>query len=140
MRFFLTYICHACGTIKPCCRAATRLFLPTSFYFRNSSSFSKNFMISLLPLSYSFSCLLNFSFSFTKILICCISLSISLDFRALKRSLLDCVQVRPFLMLLLDLLEKSKPFELAGSVEVCEKSGSKNQICPGLFIGSSIQI
>ena len=39
------------------------LFLLASSCFRNSSSFSKDFMISVLLLTKSFSCLLNFSSS-----------------------------------------------------------------------------
>ena len=75
------------------------LFLLTSSCFKNSSSFSKDFIIFMLLSSKPFSCLLNFSKHFTKILICGIRSSNSLDFRALVRSSLDCVQVRLFAML-----------------------------------------
>ena len=78
------------------------LFLLTSSCFRNSSSFSKDFIIFMLLLFKSFSCLLNFSKPFTKILIWGIRSSNSFDFRALVRSSLDCVRGRSFTMLSFD--------------------------------------
>ena len=93
------------------------LFLLTSFCFRNSSSFYKDFIISALLLTKLFSYLLNFSSSFMKILIYGINSSNILDFRASMRSSFDCVPVRSFLMFSFVLLEKSKSFKIAGSVE-----------------------
>ena len=93
------------------------LFLLTSSCFSNSSSFSKDFIISVLLLTKSFSCLLNFSSSFMKILIYDINSSNNLDFRALMRSSFDFVPVRSFPIFSFDLLEKSESFKIAGSAE-----------------------
>ena len=93
------------------------LFLLMSPYFRNSSSFSKDSIISMLLLSTSFSCLLNFNSCFMNILIYGINLSNSWDFRASMRSSLDYVPVRSFQMLSFYLLEKSELFKVTGSVE-----------------------
>ena len=93
------------------------LFLLMSPYFRNSSSFSKDSIISMLLLSMSFSCLLNFNSCFMNILIYGINLSNSWDFRASMRSSLDYVPVRSFQMLSFYLLEKSELFKVTGSVE-----------------------
>ena len=84
------------------------LFLFMSSCFRNSISFSKDFIISVLLLTKSFSCLLNFSSSYMKILIYGINSHNSLDFRASMRSSFDCVSVSSFPMLSFDLLEKSE--------------------------------
>ena len=97
--------------------SSTSVFLLTSSCFRNSSSFSKDFISSVLLLTKSFSCLLNFSSSFDKILIYGINSSYSLDFRASMKALFDCVPVKSFPMLLFDLLEISKSFKIARSVE-----------------------
>ena len=70
------------------------LFLLTSSCFRNSSSFSKDFTISVLLLSKP--CLLNFNSSFMKILIYSKSSSNSLDFRASMRPSFDWVPLRSF--------------------------------------------
>ena len=64
--------------------------LLTSSCYRNSSSLSNDFIISVLLLSKSF--LLNFSSSFMKILIYGINSSNCLDFRAWMRSSCDCVR------------------------------------------------
>ena len=93
------------------------LFLLTRSCFTNLGSFSKDFTIFVLLLTKSFSCLLNFSSSFDKILIYGINSSYSLDFRASMKALFDCVPVKSFPMLLFDLLEISKSFKIAGSVE-----------------------
>ena len=92
------------------------LFLLISSCYRNSSSFSKDFIISVLLLTTSFSCLLNFSSPFMKILIYGINSSNNLDLRALMRSSFDCVPVRSFLMFSFYLLEKPESFKIAGSV------------------------
>ena len=84
------------------------LFLFMSSCFRNSISFSKDFIISVLLLTKSFSCLLNFSSSYMKILIYGINSHNSLDFEASMRSSFDCVSVSSFPMLSFDLLEKSE--------------------------------
>ena len=93
------------------------LILLTSYCFRNSSSFSKDFIISVLLLTKLFSCLLNFSSSFMKILIYGINSSTSLDFRASMRPSFDCVPVMSFPMLPFDFLESSESFKIAGSVK-----------------------
>ena len=85
--------------------------------FRNSSYLSKDFIISVLLLTKSFFCLLNFSSSVMKILIYGINSSNNLDFRASMRFTFDCVPVRLFPMFSFDLLEKSESFKIAGSVE-----------------------
>ena len=90
-----------------------KYFWRVQFY----KSFSKGFIISALLLTKSFPCLLNFSSSFNKVLIYGINSSYSLDFRASMKSLFDCVPVKSFTMLLFDLLEISKSFKIAGSVE-----------------------
>ena len=97
--------------------SSVSLFLLISFCFRISSSFSKDFIISVLLLTKSFSCLLNFSSSFMKILIYDINSSNNLDFRALMRSSFDFVPVRSFPIFSFDLLEKSESFKIAGLVE-----------------------
>ena len=84
------------------------LFLLTSSYFKNLISFSKDFIISVLLLTKSFSCLLSFSSSFIRILIYGLNSSNSLDFRTSMRSLFESVPVSSFLMLSFDLLEKSE--------------------------------
>ena len=84
------------------------LFLLTSSYFKNLISFSKDFIIPVLLLTKSFSCLLSFSSSFIRILIYGLNSSNSLDFRTSMRSLFESVQVSSFLMLSFDLLEKSE--------------------------------
>ena len=93
------------------------LFLLTSSYFTNLISFSKDFIIPVLLLTKSFSCLLSFSSSFIRILIYGMNSSNSVDFRASMRSLFESVPVSSFLMLSFDLLEKSELIEIAGSVE-----------------------
>ena len=84
------------------------LFLLTSSYFKNLISFSKDFIIPVLLLTKSFSCLLSFSSSFIRILIYGMNSSNSLDFRTSMRSLFESVPVSSFLMLSFDLLEKSE--------------------------------
>ena len=84
------------------------LFLLTSSYFKNLISFSKDFIIPVLLLTKSFSCLLSFSSSFIRILIYGLNSSNSLDFRTSMRSLFESVPVSSFLMLSFDLLEKSE--------------------------------
>ena len=84
------------------------LFLLTSSYFKNLISFSKDFIIPVLLLTKSFSCLLSFSSSFIRILIYGLNSSNSLDFRTSMRSLFEAVPVSSFLMLSFDLLEKSE--------------------------------
>ena len=93
------------------------LFLLTSSYFTNLISFSKDFIIPVLLLTKSFSCLLSSSSSFIRILIYGMNSSNSVDFRASMRSLFESVPVSSFLMLSFDLLEKSELIEIAGSVE-----------------------
>ena len=84
------------------------LFLLTSSYFKNLISFSKDFIIPVLLLTKSFSCLLSFSSSFIRILIYGLNSSNSLDFRTSMRSLFESVPVSSFLMLSFDLLVKSE--------------------------------
>ena len=84
------------------------LFLLTSSYFTNLISFSKDFIIPVLLLTKSFSCLLSSSSSFIRILIYGMNSSNSVDFRASMRSLFESVPVSSFLMLSFDLLEKSE--------------------------------
>ena len=84
------------------------LFLLTSSYFKNLISFSKDFIIPVLLLTKSFSCLLSFSSSFIRILIYGLNSSNSLDFRTSMRSLFESVPLSSFLMLSFDLLEKSE--------------------------------
>ena len=84
------------------------LFLLTSSYFKNLISFSKDFIIPVLLLTKSFSCLLSFSSSFIRILIYGLNSSNSLDFRTSMRSLFESVPVSSFLLLSFDLLEKSE--------------------------------
>ena len=84
------------------------LFLLTSSFFKNLISFSKDFIIPVLLLTKSFSCLLSFSSSFIRILIYGLNSSNSLDFRTSMRSLFESVPVSSFLMLSFDLLEKSE--------------------------------
>ena len=84
------------------------LFLLTSSYFKNLISFSKDFIIPVLLLTKSFSCLLSFSSPFIRILIYGLNSSNSLDFRTSMRSLFESVPVSSFLMLSFDLLEKSE--------------------------------
>ena len=84
------------------------LFLLTSSFFKNLISFSKDFIIPVLLLTKSFSCLLSFSSSFIRILIYGLNSSNSLDFRTSMRSLFESVPVSSFLLLSFDLLEKSE--------------------------------